>query len=115
VILRERTNSTARAFSASSFPPPNGGASCLRHTFEVDPAQLAQYQAIGYEALGLSVATVVEPPHNKRPEDHLDRRARTPARAGRQKAACTLPARPLEGGIIVEEPIELSRHGLEVQ
>jgi hypothetical protein len=94
---------------------PSDQRGVVGDAFEVDAAELPEYQAVVDEVLGLLGAPAVEAHHDQHAEDDLHRGGGPAARAGLGMTAGEIPADPLEELIVVEQPVELLELGLEAE
>ena len=82
---------------------------------EVDPAELAEDQAVVDEVLGLLVAPAIEPHDHEHAEDDLDRCGGPAPGAGLGMPAGEVGADEVEELVVVEEAVELLELRLEAQ
>jgi hypothetical protein len=82
---------------------------------EVDPAELAEHQAVVDEVLGLLVAPAVEPHDHEYAKDDLDRGGGTAAGPRARAAAGHIGADTVDDLIVVEQSVELLELGLETE
>ena len=121
VTFSDRASWTTRSLSASRVSGPDGvGPADQRGVvgdlLEVDPAELAEHQAVVDEVLGLLVAPAVEPHDHEHPEDDLHRGGGPAAGArswGERRARSSRTA--LDDLVVVEQAVELLELGLEAE
>ncbi len=104
LLQRPRTNQVG--------PAVQGGI--VRHRLQVDPAELAQDQAVTDEVLGVFITPAVHTLDHQHPQDHLDRRA-MPAQGQTVRVALDqIRFDSLEERVIVQQVVEFAQLRLKV-
>jgi len=82
----------------------------IGHPLEIDPAEPAQHQTVGYPPFGLRETPIEEVLHDQQPQDHLRWRGMPSMVARVRIAADQVRAHHLEERLIVQQRVELAQH-----
>jgi hypothetical protein len=120
VTFKRRANWTTRSLSCWRVSGPivlaradQGGV--VGDLLQIHTAELAEHQAVVDEELGLGVAPAVEPHHHEHPEEDLHGGGMAAVDAGQGISAAQVGAEAGDDLVVVEQAIELSQLGLELQ
>lgn len=96
-------------------PGPADQCGVIRDRLQIDPAELAQDQAVAHETLDLGIAPAVQSAHEQQPQDDLDRRGGPPARRRPGIPRGEVGPHALVQVVVVQQRIEPREHRVEGQ